>query len=65
MKVVKPEDLVIGEVYADVDQDDAVFLRLVEKDGHVLLFKYVSGPDVYTAFEDGLIGFTPLTPFYV
>lgn len=58
MEYIKEEDLIIGEVYADLDNEDgAVYLRLISKNDNSLFFKHVSGDEIYKVNEEGLISF--------
>lgn len=57
MKPIQRKDLVIGEVYADInDPERAIRLRHIRKDEQNVWFEYVSGEDCYVDSGNG-IGF--------
>jgi hypothetical protein len=59
MKEIKSEDLIVGEVYADVTPVvlEATFLKYEKSDDDADYFTYVSGENFYKADEDGFIAF--------
>lgn len=66
----KFEDLIIGEIYADVDPSyyttGATYLKFVKATTKDIYFKYVSGAKTYN-IKNGLIRFTKdndMLPFY-
>ena len=59
MKEIKSEDLIVGEIYADVTPVflEATFLKYEKSDDDADYFTYVSGENSYKVDEEGFITF--------
>jgi len=65
---VYADDLVIGEVYQDIENGGAfkpVLLEFKGKDGNTLLFKEQGTRNIYSKNEDGLAEFSYKETFFM
>lgn len=65
---VEIKDLVVGQIYCDIDGDSklSTYLLFVKFDEFATYFRYVGGDKFYILWADGLIRFLKTeSPFYI